>query len=67
MAEQNEQEQAKALVKDMINIFLDILGDKAFAGKIAKAAKNMFDALVEEGFSRQEAMQILLNLNNQKK
>lgn len=65
--EKSEQEQAKELVKSMINIFLDILGDKAMAQKIAKAAKNLFDSLVAEGFSKQEAIQILLSLNNQKK
>ena len=65
--EQNEQEQAKELVKSMINIFLDILGDQAMAQKIAKAAKTMFDALVKEGFTKQEALQILLSMNNQQK
>lgn len=65
--EQNEQQQATELVKSMINIFLDILGDKAMAQKIAKAAKTLFDSLVAEGFSKQEAIQILLSLNNQKK
>lgn len=52
--------EAAVQMIDILNVFLDIVetDGKELAGKYAKLTRLYFDSMEDEGFSREETMQI---------
>ena len=57
----------KENIKEMLSVVFEIMGSEELAEKIAIMSKNIFDKLIDKGFSRDEAIQILTSLNNSNK
>jgi DNA-binding transcriptional regulator YhcF (GntR family) len=49
-------------MKEQIIALTQMLQDKEVAENFAKAAKNMVDAFVEQGFSKSEAIELITHI-----
>lgn len=49
-------------MRDTILALAKLLQDKDVADGLAKAAKNMVDAFIEQGFSKSEAIELLTHI-----
>lgn len=51
-------------IKESIEQIFEIIGDEKLAKVIAKMFRNLYTALLEEGFTNQEAITIICNFNS---
>lgn len=49
-------------IKETLEALLDMVADEVITKKIAVAHQNLFVSLIRHGFTREEAMQILLKM-----
>lgn len=46
----------------MMNSMFDVLSDKSNAEKLAEFTKNYYDALINKGFSKEDALKIVISV-----
>ena len=49
----------------MLNVIYEVMSSEKYAKNVAKASRNIVNALKAEGFADSEALQILCSLNGQ--
>ena len=54
-------------IKEMMSVVFEIMGSDELAKKIAQMSRNIVNKLVEKGFTEEQAIQILIGINFNKK
>lgn len=66
MFTKEEREEIKEIVdvaKLTVAAAFEVLKDVGLGTMMAKMYKNLYDALIKEGFSKEEALQIVISMN----
>ncbi|MBI1937831.1 MAG: hypothetical protein HYS25_06870 [Ignavibacteriales bacterium] len=50
------------MMTGMMNSMFDVLSDKSNAEKLAEFTKNYYDALINKGFSKEDALKIVISI-----
>ncbi len=58
------EQMMPAMIRMMVDTMLDIYSDPTVAEKEATYAKNLYDALLKKGFSKEEAINIVVAFGN---